>query len=295
MALLLRIFGIIFPVFAVAGIGVLYGMRHRPDMAVVNRLNMEVFAPALVFWALADKPFDLAANLGLAFGGAAVVLGSGLLLWPLARLLGLDVKTFLPPMMFNNSGNMGIPLALFAFGEPALQAAVVLFVVEMVLHFTLGFYILDHTTRFSRLLRMPMILATLAGLGCGIAGLRLPGPLAETVRLLGQVSVPLLLFSLGVRLREVDLRDWRTGVLGAVLCPLSGLAMALALLPLLALDELQVAQLLLFGALPPAVLNVLVAEQYRQEPERVASIVMIGNLGALVTLPLVLFFVLPGA
>jgi predicted permease len=74
---------------------------------------------------------------------------------------------------------------------------------------------------------------------------------------------------------------------------LSGVAVVLAVRPFLALDEFQAGMLLVFGALPPAVLNYLVAEQYRQEPGRVASIVMLGNLGAFVSIPLALAFALP--
>lgn len=291
--LLLRIGGILFPVFAITAFGALWGRRHRPDMSVVNRLNVDVFAPALVFWALADKPLDFALYRDLAIGGISVVLGSGLLLWPLVRLARLDARTCLPPMMFNNSGNMGIPLALFAFGETALQAAVVLFIIEMLLHFTVGLYILDHRTRPWRLLKMPMIQATIAGLACSALGLTLPEPLANTIKLMGQVSIPLLLFALGVRLLDVDLRDWKLGATGAFAGPLAGVASLMLVLPWLALDDAQFSQLLIFAALPPAVLNVLVAEQYRQEPGRVASIVLIGNLGSLVVLPLALWFALP--
>jgi len=83
----LRIVSIIFPVFACSALGAAYGYLRRPDMAVVNRLNMEFFAPFLVFWALMDKPFDFLVYRDLAIGGVAVVLGSGLLLLPLAWLL----------------------------------------------------------------------------------------------------------------------------------------------------------------------------------------------------------------
>ena len=62
---------------------------------------------------------------GLAVAAALVVLGSGLLAWPRGRLFGFAPRVFLPPMMFNNSGNMGLPLALFAFGEAALPAAMI--------------------------------------------------------------------------------------------------------------------------------------------------------------------------
>lgn len=289
----LRILAIIFPVFACAGLGAAYGYRHRPDMGVVNRLNMEVFAPFLVFWALMDKPFDFLAFRDLAIGGVTVILGSGLLLLPLVWLLRINLKTFLPPMMFNNSGNMGIPLVLFAFGEQALQAAVVLFIIEMVLHFTVGMFILDHHTKPLRLLKMPMIQATILGLLCNGLHITLPDALANTVKLLGQVSIPLLLFALGVRLLDVNFRDWKLGAFGAIAGPAAGIASVLLVKPFLTLDPTQYAQLLIFAALPPAVLNVLVAEQYKQEPQRVASIVLLGNLASLVIIPATLWFALP--
>ncbi|UOG91920.1 MAG: AEC family transporter [Candidatus Thiothrix sulfatifontis] len=289
----LRIFSIIFPVFACSALGAAYGYFRRPDMAVVNRLNMEFFAPFLVFWALMDKPFDFLAFRDLAIGGVAVVLGSGLLLLPLAWVLRINLKTFLPPMMFNNSGNMGIPLILFAFGESALQAAVVLFIIEMVLHFTVGFYILNHRTNPLHLLKMPMIQATILGLLFSSLHITLPDALANTVKLLGQVSIPLLLFSLGVRLLEVNFRDWKLGTLGAFAGPAAGIISAFLMAQWLDLSTTHYALLLVFAALPPAVLNVLVAEQYQQEPDRVASIVLLGNLASLVIMPAVLWFALP--
>lgn len=290
---LLRIAGIIFPVLAVVAVGWLYGRWKRPDMTFANHLNLDVFAPALVFWALADQPLDVAAFSGLAIGGAAVILGSGLLLLPLVLLIGINPRTFLPPMMFNNSGNMGLPLAIFTFGEAALQAAVVLFIIEMVLHFTVGLYILDHRTRLVRLFRMPIILAAGAGLAVSIGGVPLPAPIANTLKLLGQVAIPLLMFSLGVRLLEVDFRDWGIGTLGALLCPLSGVAVVLLVRPWLDLNPMHSGLLLIFGALPPAVFNYILAEQYNQEPRKVASIVMLGNLGSVAAIPLALYFALP--
>jgi len=290
---LLHIVGIIFPVFACAGLGTLYGWRFRPDMSVVNKLNMDVFAPLLIFWALMDKPFNFAHYSGLAIGGVAVILGSGLLLWPLAKLFNFNLKTFLPPMMFNNSGNMGIPLILFAFGESRLQAAVVLFIIEMILHFTVGLYMLDHRTHPLRLLRMPMIIAAVLGLLFSSLHITLPEPLANTIKLLGQVAIPLLLFSLGVRLLDIQLKDWKMSAFGAIAGPIAGLLCALALLPWLNLTTQHTAILILFAVLPPAVLNVLVAEQYQQEPQQVASIVMLGNLASLLIIPLTLWFVLP--
>ncbi|MDO6459122.1 AEC family transporter [Granulosicoccaceae sp. 1_MG-2023] len=288
----LRIVGIIFPVFACAGLGLFYGWRFRPDMGVVNKLNMDVFAPLLVFWALMDKPFDFSAYTGLSVGGVVAILAPGLLLLPFALLFRINLKTFLPPMMFNNSGNMGLPLILFAFGEEMLQAAVVLFIIEMLLHFTVGLYMLDHKTNPLKLLKMPMIIAAILGLLFSSLHVSLPEPLSNTIGMLGQVSIPLLLFSLGVRLLEINLRDWQLGVFGAVAGPLASIAAVMLIMPWLGLTPTEHAILLVFAALPPAVLNVLVAEQYRQEPHRVASIVMLGNLGSLIIIPMALWYAL---
>ena len=82
-----RLIGIILPVFLVIALGFVYARKAKPDMTWVNRLNMNVLAPALIFSALAGKDFDLPANRVLILASIGVVLGSGLLAWPFARLL----------------------------------------------------------------------------------------------------------------------------------------------------------------------------------------------------------------
>lgn len=283
-----HILATLLPVFLIAGCGAVYGRYRNPDIRSLNTLNMELFVPLLVFAVLADRQAPLADYAWLATAAVAVVLGSGLVLWPVAKWLSLDTKVFLPPMMFNNSGNMGVPLLVLAFGPEALPAAVVVFIVEMLLHFSVGLYMLDPRTSLWRLLRMPIVAASLAGLVINIGNVPLPSWLLEAMHMLGGICIPLMLFALGVRLLEIDFNDWRTGLLGALLCPLSGLVIALPLMWLLPLNPLQTAVLLVFAALPPAVLNYLVAEQYKLAPQKVASLVLIGNLGSLIVMPLTL-------
>jgi len=130
------LFSIIFPVFAVASFGYLYARFRHTELGDTNRINMEIFIPALIFSVLADTSFEVLDYGWLALAAVAVVLLPGLIGWPIASLMKAQKKTFLPPLMFNNSGNMGLPLAVFAFGEQALPAAMVLFMVENTLHFT---------------------------------------------------------------------------------------------------------------------------------------------------------------
>jgi predicted permease len=198
----------------------------------------------------------------------------------------VDVRTFVPPMMFNNCGNMGLPLAVLAFGDAGFPAMVALFSISNLLQFTLGQWIMDHRARFGALLRSPIVLATLLGFAFAVLHPPLPDWLGTAIRLVGDALVPMMLLSLGVRLADVGWSDWRLGVIGGIVCPVTGLVMAWVLAPLLGLDDMHRGLLILFGCLPPAVLNFMVAEQFRQEPQKVASIVLIGNLMSLLFVPL---------
>jgi len=289
-----RILQIILPVFAIVAGGWLYGRLRGTEIGGLNRLNMEIFVPALILGALAQKSFSLSENAGLVAGSLAVVLGSGLLAWPIARWLGADPRTFVPPMMFNNSGNMGLPLAVLAFGDAQLPAAVALFVTSNLVHFTVGAHLVRRDAHVARLLLSPMILATVAGVALVSAGWSLPGWIGVTVRMVGDVAVPLMLFTLGIRMAATRIEGWGVGLAGAIVRPVAGLAVALVAAPLLHLSPMHQAMLVLFASLPPAVLNFLLAEEYRQEPAKVASIVLVGHLASLVFVPLGLALALRG-
>lgn len=290
--MLLTLANIVLPVFLIVAVGALYSHKFKPDIVWINKINIDVFIPALIFSALSSNDFKLVNYLDLVLGSFLVVVGSGLLLWPLTKFLKVSTKTFLPPMMFSNTGNMGIPLLVLAFGESALPAAVTIFVTVNLMHFTLGLYILDSRTKFSSLLKNPIVLASIIGLAFSYFNLQLPGFLAVPIEMLGQISIPLLLFALGVRLLDISLSDIKLGIVGAVACPLIGVLIAYLIAPWLTLPDQQWGVLLVFAALPPAVLNFMLAEQYQQEPERVASIVLIGNFASLIFVPLALWLAL---
>ncbi|HVK54836.1 MAG TPA: AEC family transporter [Burkholderiales bacterium] len=287
-----RIVAIVFPVFAIVLGGWLYGRRHKPDMAFANQLNMDVFLPALVFAALADKSFDIVANQALAWGAVIMILGSGLLAWPLAKLIGVAPKTFVPPMMFNNCGNLGLPLAVLAFGDQALGPAVVMFILSNLLHFSLGAWLLDRHVKWWTLWRIPVVAASLVGFLVSLAGIAIWEPLKFAIKMMGDVSIPLLLFSLGVRVADSTLSAVRIGVIGALARPALGLAISWCVAVAFGLEGLPKSMLLLFGALPPAVLNYVFAERYQQEPGVAASIVLIGNIAAIAIIPAVLAVIL---
>lgn len=288
-----RILGIILPVFIIIGLGYGYarlrGERVKSDMTSVNRVSMDVLCPLLVFTALAAKDFDLVHNGTLILAGVLIALGSGLLAWPVAKMFSYDVRSFVPPMMYNNCGNMGLPLAVLAFGTAGLPAAVALFMACNLIYFSVGIKIIEsgrnYHTPLWKFMLSPMMMAMMIGMLFALLRIALPAPLMLALKMLGDACIPLMLFALGVRMLDVSFKSWHIGVVGAIVCPVGGLIVAWLLDGVLTLTPMQRGQMYLFASLPPAVFCFMVAEQYQQEPDKVASIVLLGNLAALAFVP----------
>ncbi|RKZ52617.1 MAG: AEC family transporter [Candidatus Parabeggiatoa sp. nov. 3] len=289
--LIARIYSVLFPILTIVIVGYLYARIRPIDMSTANRLNMEVFTPALLFTVLSDNTFNIMDYQQLALATILMILGSGIIVFPLIRWLGINPKTFMPSMMFVNAGNMGIPVALFAFGEVGLPAAMLFLMTTALLNFTLGISLVSQRASLIALLKMPLIQATLLGLLISLSSIEVPSLLITPIKMLGTCAIPVMLLSLGVRLSDIDLTHWRIGLLGAVLRPLSGGLMFLIIRPWFTLTPLQTSGLLIFAMLPPAVVNYIIAEQYQQEPQKVAAIVMLGNVASFISLPIALAFI----
>ena len=288
MDLIARIADVIIPVFFIVLMGYLYARRYRPDMSAFNRIALDVLAPLLVYSALAAKDFQIAQHWSLLIGGTVLILGSGLLALPLAKLTGAQPRTLVPVVMFNNCGNMGLPLALLAFGPEHFGAAVALFSVSNLLHFSLGARITSESARSRDLLLSPLMIATLLGFASAFTEVRPPEVLMSGMKLLGDALLPMMLFALGTRLTALTQSGFALGMLGALARPLIGLAIGIPLAWALGVEGAARGQLLLFAALPPAVIQFMLAERYQQEPDKVGAMIMLGNALAVVFVPLAL-------
>ena len=286
MDIVLRIAQVIVPVFLIVAVGFFYGRRAKPDLGTFNRIVLDVMTPVLVYTALAGKEFDLAGHTPLLAAGAALILLTGVIAWAVARFTRTNARSLVPVVMFTNCGNMGLPLALLAFGPAGFGAAVGLFSVSNLIHFSLGARVTSAHARTRELLLSPLMIASALGFASAATGVRPPDMVFTGMKMLGEAMLPLMLFSLGVRLTQLKREDVPRGLLGAFARPLIGLAVALPLAHLLALDATARAQLLLFAALPPAVMQFMLAERYRQEPERVAAMILLGNALAVVFVPI---------
>ncbi len=294
MAVLFTLLNIVLPVIAMAGIGFLFGRKQdrEPDMSFMNHANVTVFCPALVLSVMIEYPVDLIQSWPLAVAGVLIIVVPGVLLGLLSPFSKLPRAALTVPGMFRNTGNVGIPLMMLAYGKSQLGAIIVLFVLSNVLQFSLGLFLLSRRSSRWLWLRNPNVWAAVLGLLIAPYRDYLPPFVRTTAELAGQVAIPLMLFSLGVRMSRD--RIARIG-LALRINLLYLLVAAVSLAPVLWLLPLtpEWARLIVLSAmLPPAVLNYLLCEQYNVEPQTVASVVLLGNLMAALTIPLVVWVTL---
>lgn len=290
--MVLHILEIIVPVFGVIGLGYIYGRRCSPNVRDINAINITVFTPALIFYALTERT-SAQLDLGMAmFAAVAVVFGAGAIGWAWVQLTGRRAAVYVPPVMFPNGGNLGLPVAHLAFGDNGLALMVVLLVVENTLQFTVGLWLLGERASPAGLIRNPMLLATAAGLICMAGGWQAPTMIEPAIHMLAGVSIPLMLMALGIRLGSGSSGQWRAGLAGGLASPLAGLAAAVVFVWIFQPSQTLTALIILFGVMPPAVLNYMLAEWYDVEPRHVAAIVAMGHVIALISIPVTLAFVL---
>ncbi|MGW8368477.1 MAG: AEC family transporter [Gammaproteobacteria bacterium] len=285
-----QLLAIIGPIMLISGIGFVWvrrGSDFRSDF--VRELVFYLGGPCLVISSLTGS--DLSGASLLAMGRNAVLiaavcaLGFGILI----RLQRRDLRVLLPPMVFSNNGNMGLPLSLFAFGDTGLTLGVAYFVAMTVLHFTFGVVLVSGRFDPKALLRSPFVLAAVISLVMLALELELPAVLDNTIRLLGQMTIPLMLLTLGVSLASLKVRDLATATVYGGLRVLVGFAIGLALASFLGLQGAERGVLLIQASMPSAVFTYLMAEHYQRSPQTVAGIIVMSTLVAFVCLPLVVW------
>ena len=287
-----QIFEIVMPLLLIVLIGYFYGARVRPEMRITNQLVMDIFMPALIFHVMIQEDFYPSQYALLMFAGALLILGSGVVAFFVARVLGFSWRSFAPPAMFLNWANLGLPLYVLALGDIALDGGVMLIVTGNIICFTVGVYIYSGRLSGMQVMRTPILIAVMLGALINALNVTFPPAFMVPIDMLGKVAIPIMLFSLGVRLTRVSLSDSSIGLVMAALCPIAGVSLALLICSILPLSDLHKNILILFGVLPPAVINFMLAEQYDNDPDKVASMVMIGNLFSIVTIPIALYFIL---
>jgi malate permease and related proteins len=280
------------PVFVLITIGFCFAHLKKISLVTMTELIVYLGTPSLVFTSLASRPIFLNDILILAAGVLLIFTGVGFLIWLYFSLFRFSSRGFALPVLFMNAGNMGIPLALFAFGEPGLQRATLMFVIITFLQYSLGIYLLSGRGNWTEIFRLPLIYATIAGLILNLTRTTIPELLFQPISMLGQATIPIMLVSLGYRLYEFQSFKWRHALGGALLRIFGGFLTSSIVVQLIAAEGVNRQVLLLYGALPAAVINFVLTEKYGKDPELAASIVVLSTFISVVTIPIVFWLIL---
>lgn len=293
MNLALTVLEIVAPVFLLAGVGfawVRLGFEYR--IQFVTRLAMTLAVPCLIFTALMKTELDkaaigwfvlaaLAGHALLALAGAALV-----------RVMQLERRSYLAPFIFGNTGNLGIPLSLFAFGEAGLGYAVAMLAVSAVLSFTFGIYLVAGEGGGGKALREPMVWATLLGALFLWQGWQTPQFLTNALDLIGQMAIPLMLITLGVAVARLTPGKTGLAVLMSLIKVTLSAAIGWGLGLAFGLDYTAFGVLVLQLATPVAVTSYLLAEKFEADAQAVAGMVVVSTLMSVAALPLLLSLLL---
>lgn len=289
--MLAQVIAILFPVFALVGIGFIVNKTLKLDFSSLNILNMAVFVPSLIFSALCRAP--LGKDQGPLILAALCALFVPTLVVALISKGSLHFRTWAPAMTFRNSGNLAIPLFGYAFGSVASEAAILLFVVSTCVHVLFGGLVLNPNRGLSSLVslcKMPLFIAAVVAMTVNIANLPIYSPLLQATELLGQAAIPIMLLSLGSQMTKLRLHGLTIGLQSVGLSLASGALAYLIIVLFIPLPLLHQQMMVLFCMLPPAVMNYLYAVQFNTEPDKVAAMVLFGNASAIISLPLLLSY-----
>jgi predicted permease len=291
--MILELLSILAPVFVCAALGFGWARSGRPyDQEFVTTLIMNFGAPCLIFSQLVSLRVERDVIAQMALGAVLAIVGFTLIGTLVLRVMRLPRHTYLGPLVFCNAGNMGLALSLFTFGPEGLSLASVFFAVMSITHFTVGVWIWSERASLRELLQTPLSYTAVLAVLVLLTGFPVPEWIQNTTELLGALTIPLMLLTLGVSLSRMHVSRLPRAV-GLSLLRLSmGFAIGVALSELLGFEGVARGVLILECSMPSAVFNYIFARRYQRSPDEVASLVLVSTLIALVVLPFLLAWLL---
>jgi len=295
--MMIEIATVLFPVVLCAVLGALWAhSRTGYDSEFVSRLVLNIGAPCLMLSVLGSVEIDAEVFVATAFACVAVtclMVVPGVLV---PKILGDDVRTYLPSFLFPNVGNMGLPVCMLAFGEQGLALALAFFMTLSIAHFPTGILLAGgkEAGGLGGIARMPIMYAILVSGLLVATGWRLPEFLDNAVGLIGGMTIPLMLITLGVSLYSLQVRDWRKAFLYSLIRILGGLGVGLVVCWMMNLEGIARGVVLIQSSMPVAVFNYLFAVRFNKEPGAVAGLVVVSTFLSFIFLPVLLLTILPG-
>lgn len=286
---------IIAPVLICALLGYGWARSGLPfEREFLTRIIMNIGAPCLVLNGITGLDVDAQAFGSMLLISATVLVTCSAIGAAVLLMTRQPLRSFLPPVVFGNTGNLGLPLCLFAFGREGLGLAIAVYLVYSVTQFVFGPLVQGREPAWKTLIQTPMIYAALIGVVLLVTDTPLPKTLSNTLQLLSGLAIPLMLLALGHSL--AGFRVLRPGIAFrmAVLRLALGFGVGVGVAAIFGLTGTMRGVVIVESAMPLAVFNYLLAARYDRHPEDIAGAILISTVIAFLTMPALILFALNG-
>jgi predicted permease len=292
MELYLKLIDVIAPVFFVIGVGYYLG-RKNPEINTdfITTFAGNVGTPAMIFYTITTTGVTLSVFTEYFIYALIVIGGFSIVGIIFLLLLKKDFISELPPLILPNTGNMGIPICLFAYGTAGLGVASAIASVIILLHFTLGVLLAKKSFSFEILIKNMPIYGIIVSVIFLYFEWDVPGYLENTTFLLTYATIFLVLMSLGIALSRLKVVSWtHASILGAVRV-IIGPLIGFGLIKFLNLNGFAAGVLLIQSCMPSAVLTYLVGSMYSEKRvvDSVASVIVTSTVMSFITIPIVVY------
>ena len=293
MNLYIKLFEVLFPVFFVIGIGYFLGKKDKKiDTTFITNFAINVGSPGMIIYALNVKniSFEIFVNYFwyylIAIIGFTIV---GVIF--LFLLKSKDIIRELPPFMMPNTGNMGFPICLFAYGQEGLGVAAAITALIILFHFTVGVFLADRKLSFEVILKSPAFYTIIISVILLYFNIELPTFIENTTFLLTYATIFLILMSLGIALTKLKIFSFKKSLISSFARVLIGPIIGFVIIYYFNLTGFAAGVLLIQCSMPSAILTFLVGSLYspKETVDNVASMIFVSTVLSFVTVPIVVF------
>ena len=295
MDLYLRLFEVIFPVFFVVGIGYFIGKKNpKIDTNFITNFGANIGSPAIVFYSVTTTGLSFEIFINYFMYYLIAIIGFSLIGIIFLFFLKKDIAMELPPFILPNTGNMGLPICLFAYGTQGLGIAGAISSLIILFHFTLGVFLASKKFNLNVILKSPAFYSVLISVLIIYFEIDVPNFVINTTMLLTYATIFLILMSLGIALTRLKIFSFNDALISSIARVIIGPLIGFLIIKYFNLSGVAAGVLLIQCAMPSAILNYLVGSIYSPKKivDSIASMIVVSTILSFITIPLVVFIAL---
>ena len=292
MEIYIKLFEVLFPVFSTIGIGYWYGKKDpKFDTKFITTFAGNVGLPCAIFYFLTDSNVEFELFLRFSYYITLYVAIFSIIGILILKILNKDIYRLLPPLILPNTGNMGMPLCLFAYGKMGIAIATATTAMILVFHFSIGILLASRKFSLKPLIQCIPIYALIISLFFVYYKISAPKFLLNATFLIGYSTIFLVLMSLGVALSKLKVFYFKDTLIYSLIRVFVGPLVGFGFVKFFNLTGVEAGVMFIQASMPSAVLTYLVGKIYspKKISDSIASTVALSTFLSFFTLVIVVF------